>query len=242
MEQMEGIGYSSDYLQCGPDARTKIQWRQDGVGIFYNTEKFRQVGETRKQYLHNADGKECPQAAMFIRLRNKEATGETGEFVACVAHLRAGKGAKNDALRDAQVKHIQEILKSKYAGLPVVFGVDLNTTPTTTDGHCYPTLKKGELFSAYSKCNSYFPGRDSKTNEPAHTTWKTRVCGNQPAKNGKTFKQTSDYIFLSEGRFRVLGLLDFPPAEAMETCLMPGYKYPSDHFAVMAEVELLCVS
>merc|ERR1711964_339564 len=71
------------------------------------------------------------------------------------------------------------------------------------------------------------------TQEPEFTTSKWRKGGQQVDKQGIT-NQTIDYIFYTEEIecAQILAL----PKEKIEACYMPGWKYPSDHFCIAADL------
>ena len=62
--------------------------------------------------------------------------------------------------------------------------------------------------------------------ESGWTTWKRRGAAE--------VKHTIDYIFHS-ANLRVTGLLAPPKDADLEPARLPGFRYPSDHLAIMAE-------
>merc|ERR1711964_105881 len=70
------------------------------------------------------------------------------------------------------------------------------------------------------------------TKEPEFTTTKWRKGGEQVNKRGIT-NQTIDYIFYTE-EIECNAVLDMP--REIEPFCMPGWKYPSDHFCVAADL------
>merc|ERR1711964_387095 len=70
------------------------------------------------------------------------------------------------------------------------------------------------------------------------TAWKNRLFGEQLEKAGKQFKEELDYIFCEEEKWQVIRVLKVPHRDDIEECKMPGWKYPSDHFMIMAELAL----
>merc|ERR1711964_711470 len=73
------------------------------------------------------------------------------------------------------------------------------------------------------------------TQEPEFTTSKWRKGGVQEDKRG-IINQTIDYIFYTK-EFECTRVLDLPK-EDIEDLLMPGWKYPSDHFMICADLTL----
>ena len=80
-----------------------------------------------------------------------------------------------------------------------------------------------DLSSAY--------GPHGAESEPAYTTWKIRP--------GKEAKMCIDYIFHSRDTMRVLRVLSIPSEEHIEPTRLPGRLYPSDHFALAADIALM---
>jgi len=72
------------------------------------------------------------------------------------------------------------------------------------------------------------------TQEPEFTTSKWRKGGVQEDKRGIT-NQTIDYIFYTSKDFECSRVLDMPK-ENIEPLFMPGWKYPSDHFCIAADL------
>jgi len=70
---------------------------------------------------------------------------------------------------------------------------------------------------------------------PVFTTDKWRRGGTQVAKKGIT-RERIDFIFHTK-EFRCTGILDITK-EKIEKLHMPGWKYPSDHFAIAADLVL----
>merc|ERR1711964_676805 len=72
--------------------------------------------------------------------------------------------------------------------------------------------------------------------EPAFTTDKWRKGGSQPDKRGKT-AETIDYIFHTN-EFKCSGVLGITK-DPIEHVRMPGWRYPSDHFSIVADLKLV---
>merc|ERR1711964_289203 len=67
------------------------------------------------------------------------------------------------------------------------------------------------------------------------TTDKWRKGGSQPDKRGKT-AETIDYIFHTN-EFKCSGVLGITK-DPIEHVRMPGWRYPSDHFSIVADLKL----
>merc|ERR1711964_322596 len=81
-------------------------------------------------------------------------------------------------------------------------------------------------------------GEPDKNGKAPMTAWKNRLFGEHLEKAGKQFKEELDYIFYEKEAWRVARVLKVPQRNAIEACKMPGWKYPSDHFRIMAELAL----
>merc|ERR1711964_102951 len=211
---------------------------QDKVGIFYNTEKFTAVCGPRPIFLPSTkkgmmyEKKEKAgvvtykaawgkQVAMWILLRNKR----TGRLVAVmVAHNKSGKEAGEDkGCKKAQSKRLADILSVELGqDIPILFGCDFNNGTETESYKEFRDLTP-QLAEAYE---------DVYGESPAWGSSKWRNAGGQPEKLGVT-PNNIDFLFYSRKYFQTLAVKGYP-TEDIEFCNLPGFKYPTDHFAHMA--------
>merc|ERR1711964_962461 len=70
------------------------------------------------------------------------------------------------------------------------------------------------------------------------TTAKWRKSGWDPKKVGKKF-DTIDFILYSKNAWRSNPNVLKTPEEPLEKLLTPGWKYPSDHWMIAADLEFL---
>merc|ERR1711964_68169 len=79
---------------------------------------------------------------------------------------------------------------------------------------------------------------DTYGRSPTWESSKWRSGGDQTEKIGYT-PNNIDFVFYTRQFFKPLAVLAYPnwEAEPLEACNLPGYKYPSDHFAHMAVFE-----
>ncbi|ETO15802.1 hypothetical protein RFI_21562, partial [Reticulomyxa filosa] len=84
---------------------------------------------------------------------------------------------------------------------------------------------------AYDKLRFYSAYKGFYGSEPKYTTWKKRQGGED--------KHTIDYLFFQHLKgVGVSSILEIPEEKAVNhDSLLPGWEYPSDHFAIMAEFE-----
>lgn len=219
------LGYAVDYAGCNPL----------GAAIVYRTSKFEPIGDVT---LFEVDAKKGPYG--LYRAVKWKATGQ--EFGLMVCHMKSGEEAKSAKKR---LQQLEGILKNIPKDRPIIWGLDMNSPPEGKTYHMVMTNKDLNLHSAYS--NTTYPGATQKFSheagglevlEPEYTTWKKRKAGNQPDKIGIEFKRTIDYIFFNKDNFEVVGLLGFPSDDLLDPeNLLPDYKYPSDHYAIMAEFQ-----
>eukprot|EP00698_Gefionella_okellyi_P004927 TRINITY_DN14550_c0_g1_i1.p1 TRINITY_DN14550_c0_g1~~TRINITY_DN14550_c0_g1_i1.p1 ORF type:complete len:331 (+),score=57.15 TRINITY_DN14550_c0_g1_i1:64-993(+) len=157
-----------------------------------------------------------------------------GSLIFACTHLKAKPPF--EAVRVEQAMVIAErltALSREYSGLPVVLSGDLNTEPGSDT---YRLLIRNHFRSAYA--NYRLPsGTAPPTDieqlvhgefEPAYTTFKKRdheVC------------HTIDFILYLGGAVTPTRLFSIPQKADGET--LPSELYPSDHFAIAAELALL---
>merc|ERR1712098_538349 len=155
------------------------------------------------------------------------------KFAVVTAHLKAGDKAD---FRAGKIQHgglmadmINDLIKTLK--VPVIYAGDLNTSPTT------PAFKafRGKCPSMQSAYQTVLGA------EQEFTTYKWRKGGDQPKKIGIN-KQTIDFIHYSEAHWKVHRVMGHPTAEEVEKTsegiLLPNWRYPSDHFALAADLEL----
>merc|ERR1711964_786192 len=222
---MQDAGYGVYFNKKTASATTRVGVGMDCVGIFYNKRTFKKVYGPRKIFLPNvkkgSSSTVGKQAAMWLLLRRRE----TGRPVAVVtAHLKSGKEAGEDGLiKQVQAARMAEILKKELgANVPIIFGCDFNNG---TETKSYDSFRKEVPFMAEAYEDVY--GRS-----PLWGSSKWRSGGGQTHKIGHT-PNNIDYIFYTRQFFNTLSVLAYPE-EDLETCNLPGFKYPSDHFAHMA--------
>eukprot|EP00811_Abedinium_folium_P005046 NODE_14647_length_1095_cov_7.121901.p1 GENE.NODE_14647_length_1095_cov_7.121901~~NODE_14647_length_1095_cov_7.121901.p1 ORF type:complete len:251 (-),score=80.11 NODE_14647_length_1095_cov_7.121901:284-1036(-) len=126
-------------------------------------------------------------------------------------------------------KMLQLLERVHSKGLPCIIAGDLNATPVQGKldypSVVYPTT----LQHALGLQSVYALALGS---EPPYTTWKRR--------GEREEKHTIDYIFVSPD-FGVERVLLMPADEDVDATRLPGWRYPSDHFALMADLTVpLC--
>merc|ERR1711964_141030 len=237
----------------------------DGVGIFWNTQRIRKVGEvpvgwppkngTPTGSLTDAsvdgkkNGKRAKQVVMAVKLQVQETEKEKAkDFLMMTAHVKSGNKPTDLPAKIAQGQEVAGIIIKQIAAnanIPVIFACDFNNAPGA-DAHSafFKALSaRGTdvIMSAYSNVIGGFKGKATPTYEqmvnaePEYTTDKWRKGGTQVDKRGKT-AQTIDYIFYTPKDFEISRVLGMPPKKDLEEFRMPGWRYPSDHFYVSADL------
>jgi len=149
----------------------------------------------------------------------------TGRLLAVmVSHNKSGKEVGEDGyIKMAQAERLVEILEGELGPtIPILYGCDFNNG---TETESYQILRKGASFMGEAYQEIY--GR-----APKWTCTKWRNAGGQPHKVGVT-PNNIDFMFYNKRFFKPLAVLGYPDEE-LEVCSMPGYRYPSDHFAHFA--------
>lgn len=220
------LGYDVIYAKCNPL----------GSMLVYRRDKFETTGDPQ---IFEVDAKKGP-FGLYAPMRWRQ-TGV--EFGIMASHLKSGEKDKDFIKRKAQVDHLLEQIPRD---LPLIWGLDMNSPPEGKTYHAVMTDESLNLLSTYSKLPASERMQEFEhteggltVREPEYTTWKLRKAGTQADKVGKEFCRTIDYIFVNREQFEVTGLLGFPPENTMQKgTFLPDMRYPSDHYATVAEIQL----
>merc|ERR1712098_338888 len=222
--ELEKLGYEGDFKNKPSSPAEK--WNggiRDGVSIFWNTQRLEQLGTSRKFNLANHEAKPSGQVAMYVLLRNK-ATAEV--FAVVTSHMKSGTKPKDVAMKNSQSTFMGQMINT--LGVPVIFACDFNANPSR---EAYQTFHQAapNMKSAYAEVLGV---------EPKFTTAKWRKGGVQKEKCKKIL-ETIDFIFYSGDDWKCSGVLKIPTEGKLETLLLPGWKYPSGHFCIAADLEFV---
>ncbi|XP_067644369.1 nocturnin isoform X2 [Eurosta solidaginis] len=235
----------------------------DGCAIFYKREKFElKCFDTRILEVWRVQSN---QVAIVANLAVK-ATGK--EFVVCTTHLKARHGALLSKLRNEQGRDLLRYVKQFAGQRPILICGDFNAEPTEPVYATVLSGEVLKLTSAYAdiksqrdECNNdsvedlkidktELVSVDGKTEEqetvenvcnsnviksiqrePPYTTWKIREDGEEC--------HTIDYVFYSPDQFKIRNCLEFPQDDEVGKNRTPSFQYPSDHFSLVCDFEIL---
>ncbi|XP_015022796.2 nocturnin isoform X4 [Drosophila mojavensis] len=219
----------------------------DGCAIFYKRDKLQLLGyDTRILEVWRVQSN---QVAIAARLQLK-ASGR--EFCVCTTHLKARHGALLAKLRNEQGRDLIRFVKQFAGESPLLLCGDFNAEPIEP---IYATILSCDLFklgSAYAdiklererereredqeqhtaSCDD--PNEliaQSIKREPPYTTWKIREDGEEC--------HTIDYVFYTPQQLKIKNCLEFPAGEQIGKNRTPCFEYPSDHFSLVCDFELL---
>lgn len=226
----------------------------DGCAIFYKRDKFELVNfETRVLEVWRVQSN---QVAIAANLRVLE-TGK--EICICTTHLKARSGALLSKLRNEQGKDLLRFVNSVAQGRPLILSGDFNAEPIEPVYGTVLNYKTLGLSSAYAdlndkdkilskvrdnsktKQNGVIDATDSEnvktlaelsaSLEPPYTTWKIREDGE--------VCHTIDYVFYTKNKLKINNCLQFPQENEIGKSRTPSFQYPSDHFSLVCDLELL---
>ncbi|KAL7730654.1 hypothetical protein ACLKA6_003431 [Drosophila palustris] len=217
----------------------------DGCALFYKKDKLQLMGyDTRILEVWRVQSN---QVAIAARLQLK-ATGK--EFCVCTTHLKARHGALLAKLRNEQGRDLIRFVKQFAGESPLMLCGDFNAEPIEP---IYATILSCDLLkfgSAYADMKlererererkqereqitedvTEFISQSIKR-EPPYTTWKIREDGEEC--------HTIDYVFYTPQKLKIKNCLEFPAAEQIGKNRTPSFQYPSDHFSLVCDFELL---
>ncbi|XP_034484503.1 nocturnin isoform X6 [Drosophila innubila] len=219
----------------------------DGCALFYKKDKLQLMGyDTRILEVWRVQSN---QVAIAARLQLK-ATGK--EFCVCTTHLKARRGALLAKLRNEQGRDLIRFVKQFAGESPLLLCGDFNAEPIepiyatilSCDllklGSAYADMKlerersqqqerEREVAERCEDANEFVS--QSIQREPPYTTWKIREDGEEC--------HTIDYVFYTPKQLKIKNCLEFPAGEHIGKNRTPSFQYPSDHFSLVCDFELL---
>ncbi|ETO06834.1 nocturnin, partial [Reticulomyxa filosa] len=238
----------------------------DGVAIFYKSKSFKTIF-SRLYGVSEKEKVDVAAAVVHLRRSQTGHSDMNDLIVVCthlksakdmegeVQRLKQIQYLASEMLQ-YQEKVEQEI--RKY--IPIFIGCDLNAPPKDTKGFppfTYASIVDDKLFKnllqtykeknsknaqsinlnmklyqkTYNKLRFTSAYKSLLGSEPKYTTWKKRKGGED--------KHTIDYLFFQHFKGVVVtSVLNIPDERTVNReSLLPGWEYPSDHFAIMASFE-----
>eukprot|EP01139_Manchomonas_bermudensis_P024801 Amastigsp_a843565_216.p1 type:complete len:400 gc:universal Amastigsp_a843565_216:1232-33(-) len=252
----EALGYASAYIKKpkSPCLKNTGGRLEDGCAVFVRAALF-EIERVEAGPLVTKEGTPQNQVSLTAWLRVR-ATGRT--IVTVVAHLKADKTAEGESIRAEQIDCLLARIESQCPPSPVVLlCLDMNAAPR--DSSKYAALAYQKVLDHHMHLESAY-GPPNTAAEPEYTTWKVRGAEETPTPRadapGELFdeaqkgaatpvsrlgeaKHTIDYIFYTKASARVRALWTIPGEDQVVATRLPGFEYPSDHFALLAVIEVL---
>jgi len=218
------MGYDGIFLPKpdSPCRRSMDPSLQDGCALFWRREtvKLKESEMVNYEVLgHDKNPMKTNQVAILAEFEQEGVT----PFWFAVTHLHAKKSEEGEKVRCQQIQQLLDRLLSKRS--PCLLAMDMNAAPKSNGLASYPAL-------AYEAARKHPLGLSSAYEEvmgeePPFTTWKLR--GEVEAKH------TIDYIFMT-GELEATRVLELPDEGEVGPERLPSWSYPSDHFALLAEI------
>jgi mRNA deadenylase 3'-5' endonuclease subunit Ccr4 len=225
--QLARMGYVGLYMPKSSSPCLHYSERPDGCALFYKSSRFLLLrhleGELKAANgttLLHRDDRPCHHGYILAHLK---ACRSKKEVVVATSHFTASKPPLGEDTRLEEAKSLSRAIRAftNDEKAAVLIGIDMNAVPKqlgNLPAKVYPGFRRQGYKSAY--------GVDGADTEPPYTTWKLR--GDYEA------KMTIDYI-LYKNLPAPLAKLSIPLEHEIAPQRLPGAKYPSDHFAIMAE-------
>lgn len=218
------------------DKKNKKFGVDDGCAIFWNRSRLQFVAEHGGQFKDDK-GDLAKQVYLTVKLKNIRTKQE---FMVVSAHLKSGKPVETP-VKKAQAKEIGEILKNikDAEKIPIVFGLDFNTSADNPDG----VIR--EFHRAYGAFLQSAYVLDFNSKSTRFTAVKQRYGGEQPNKvDNRPEKHTIDFIF-HDPAIKCVATLRVPEFKVVKNgskmngkpIYLPCWKYPSDHFMIGADLD-----
>ena len=226
------VGYDGSFCPKpdSPALYVKDSNGPDGCCVFYKLNKFEFVN--KETIVLKADGDYTNQVSVIFSLRPRAncVNSTARQLSIATTHLKAMYQCAT--LRNKQGRYLLEFLEKKIDksdALLVCGDLNADCIEPVYDAFVESSLK---LSSAYKNLSP-----DGST-EPNYTTWKIRG-GAGPGGSDQHVCRAIDYIWYTERSLRLKALLNFPTDEQIGEDRLPCFRYPSDHFSLVAEFVML---
>lgn len=233
---MQRLGYEGRYVAKlnSPCKNSLDPTLEDGCALFWRRAVLDAVSVDEFRYveLDSAGARtneRANQCALIATLRPRGgAAGDADAVVFVATHLVAKKSEAGERWRADQVRQLLDHLAG--LGRPCVVLLDMNAAPSTSGIAPYPPLAYTAALEHRLAPSSAYAALVAGGAEPGWTTWKRR-------KGQPTAKHTIDYVLVTGG-VTPLAVLDPPADDDVDPERLPGWRYPSDHVALFAELAL----
>jgi len=195
---------------------------------------------SRKYYSGHKGAKPPKQAGMWVLLETKQESDKP-HIAVMASHNKSGAADKKEGpIKLAQAAFVANELariKDVYGDIPMIYGCDFNTD--------YWEKENDHEYQVYIEFENTI-NKHGVQMEPAYkdvygevlpmTCPKWRPGGDQKEKLGVT--ATAIDFVLHTPHFTCAAVQEFPATSEIEPSYFPGYKYPSDHPAMVAVLVL----
>jgi len=199
----------------------------DGQAIFWNTLRFRQVGEKRVT-LYDAPDREKKSGQGLFAVILQDIKNEQ-QVAVVTGHFKSGDG--NIPIKKNHIKSLLQLLDG-FKEMPIIFGCDFNRT------------SHSQIFQEFMqqvRKNGIHMKRSYPDEGDAFGCVKWRKGGDQAKKIENRHKQETIDFILQSG-FTKKAILNLPKVETVLNATkglgLPHWKYPSDHFMFAVDLEL----
>jgi len=229
------MGFDGVFLEKQDSPAARAGAGADGIALLWRRSALRPVAPP--DCAPYAGGKDNPgrTVALFEVLKGGgDAGGGGGRLLVASTHLKAKHGADLDAKRSAQTRELLSAVAGALeggagGGTHVIITGDFNTCPTVGDAF-RQVLDFGDLGfrSAYALPREGAEAAADAAQGP-FTTWKFRDDGSEK-------KECIDYVFVSRA-LAVRARRKLPAEDTIGTDALPCADYPSDHLALLVDVQ-----
>jgi len=210
------FGYDSVWLKKTRD------FYADGAAIFWKRRRFKKVEELLTPLKKN--DKDADQVLVSVRL--VELGNVNNSFAVGSTHLKSSKKASGETVRLDQAKQLVRLYEQHYGDVPWILLADINGESAeniTRDYQpkAYPFIIGSVFQSAYKQVLGA---------EPDFTSWKVRAH--------EVFRYTVDFVFHTK-EITPRSVVLMPGNDQFDPdLLLPSMKNPSDHLALVTELEM----
>lgn len=231
------LGYGSVFLEKEDSPAQRAGAQADGIALFWRKSALRLVGPPDCAPYAGGKDNQGRILALFEVVAGgqgeREGAGAAPQrLLVASTHLKAKHGAALDAKRSAQTRELLDAVARMLGGdtrTPVIITGDFNTGPTVGDAF-RQVLDFADLGfrSAYALPRE---GADAAVDaaQGPFTTWKFRDDGSEK-------KECIDYVFVSR-ELSVRARRKLPAEDTIGTDALPCADYPSDHLALLVDVQ-----